>query len=164
MNSVVLVDTSSSMCEPVGSRVRRRIDVLRDILEAVLPVTPAARLIAFDSIVREIDGAAALPEPSGGTMLHNALDFIAPLHPQQLILISDGEPQDAEAALTAARKLHCVIRTYFCGDERNHAAIAFLRALSWRSSDGFGQAVVSDLRKPEKLAGALRLALTAPGR
>jgi hypothetical protein len=86
--------------------------------------------------------------PSGGTALHVALSDIAPLRPKTVVVISDGEPDHAPAALDAARRLCCRIGTYFCGDERNHAAVAFLRALSWASADGFGRAAVADLRDP----------------
>jgi hypothetical protein len=162
MTSVVLLDTSSSMAELVGAQ--RRIDVLHSILATVLPparATSDVRLVAFNSVVRELDGAR-VPEPAGGTALHLALEFVAPMRPVQVIVISDGEPYDPEAALRAARALDCHIVTYFCGDERNHAAVAFLRALAWCSRDGFGQAAVSDLRDPARLTAELRLALAGP--
>jgi hypothetical protein len=103
-----------------------------------------------------------LPEPEGGTNLAGALIHIRPLRPRRVIVISDGEPNDPEAALAAARALATHVASYFCGDENNFAAIAFLRALSWCSADGVGQARVADLRHPERLAAELRLLLTGP--
>jgi hypothetical protein len=158
--SVVLLDTSTSMAEPIGSR--RRIDVLADILHQVLPATLGVRLFAFSSAVREIERHAPLPEPEGGTALHLALAHAASLAPARVVVISDGEPDDADAALAAARELGCEIITYFAGDERNHAAVAVLRALAWCSADGLGHAAVADLRAPDRLAGELRLLLTGP--
>jgi hypothetical protein len=160
--TIVLLDTSGSMVELSG--VQRRIDALRAILCTVLPDVPGSRLFAFDSVVRELDGPDAIPEPGGGTMLAEALEHIAPLHPARVIIVSDGEPHSAAAALNDARALNCFIATYYCGDEDNHAAVAFLRALSWCSTDGLGHAAVSDLRKPERLEAELRLALTGPAR
>jgi hypothetical protein len=77
-------------------------------------------------------------------------------------VVSDGEPQDPESALAAARRLSCEIACYFCGDETNHTAVAFLRALAWTSSDGLGHAAVVDLRDPERLIGELKLRLAGP--
>jgi hypothetical protein len=56
----------------------------------------------------------------------------------------------------------CTIVTYFAGNDDNHAAVAFLRALAWCSADGLGHAAVTDLRAPDRLAGELRLLLTGP--
>jgi hypothetical protein len=162
---VILLDTSTSMAEPIGSR--RRIDVLADILCQALPSTPGVRLFGFSSAVTELEGATSehgvhLPEPAGGTALHFAIRHVAPLRPSRLIVISDGEPDDADAALSAARELDCEIITYFAGDERHHAAVGFLRALAWCSADGLGRAAVTDLRDPRRLAGELQLLLTGP--
>jgi hypothetical protein len=160
--TVILVDTSGSMNEPAGTR--RRIDVMADIFKTVLPTAPTGtRLFGFDSVVRELDPDSPLPEPGGATMLHTTLEHVAPLHPRQVIIISDGAPSDTEAALAAARALECHITTHYAGDERDHAAIAFLHALSWCSSDGLGRATVADLAHPDRLAADLKLALTAPG-
>jgi hypothetical protein len=163
--TIVLLDTSTSMAEPIGNR--RRIDVLEDILRQVLPSTPGVRLFGFSSAVTELEGAVAehgvhLPEPGGGTALHLAIQHVAALRPSRLIVISDGEPDDADAALAAARELGCEIVSYFAGDERNHAAVAFLRALAWCSADGLGHAAVTDLRDPRRLETELRLLLTGP--
>jgi hypothetical protein len=160
-NTILLLDTSSSMAEPVGSR--RRIDVLGDILRQIVPTAPGARLIAFSSTVREIEPGAPLPEPGGSTDLAAALTYIGSLQPQRIVVISDGEPNEPDAALAAARALGCAIATYYAGGERNHAAVAFLRALAWCSGDGLGDTRIADLRDPQKLAGELqRLLLTGP--
>jgi hypothetical protein len=158
--TVILLDTSTSMAEPIGSR--RRIDVLEAILHQLLPSTPGVRLFAFSSAVREIEQHARLPEPEGGTALHLALAHAASLAPARVVIISDGEPDDADAALAAARGLGCAVATYFAGSDDNHTAIAFLRALAWCSADGLGHAAVADLRAPGRLAGELRLLLTGP--
>jgi hypothetical protein len=160
VSAAILLDTSSSMAEPVGGR--RRIDVLADILRQILPTVPDARLIAFSSVVTEIESGAPVPEPGGGTDLAAALEYAAHLRPRRIVIISDGEPNDSEAAITAARALRCAIVTYYVGDERNHASVAFLRALAWCSADGLGDTRIADLRDPKKLVGELHLFLTGP--
>jgi hypothetical protein len=156
--SIILVDVSASMAEPVGDR--RRCDVLDEILRQVLPASQDARVFAFSELVQEIERGARVPVPGGGTALHTALTYIAPFQPMQVVVLSDGEPNDAEAALAVARTLSCNFVTYFCGDERNHTAVAFLRALAWTSSNGIGHAAVIDLHYPDKLVAELRLQLT----
>jgi len=156
MTTVILLDTSGSMAWTVGTR--RRIDVLADILKAIPPRSDVRR-VSFNSVVTEIDND--LPEPGGGTALADALTFAATTNPDHVIVISDGEPDNAEEAIAAARKLGpCRIETYFCGDEAHHEAIAFLRALAWCSADGLGVAAIADLTQPQRLAEDLRLALT----
>ena len=116
----------------------------------------------------ELDNAVSehginLPEPSGGTFLAEALGEIAPLHPKQLLVLTDGEPQDERAALSAAKALNCVIHARFIGDESNRAAVAFCRNLSLCSKGGVGRALVSDLRQPAQLTSDIkRLLLTGP--
>jgi hypothetical protein len=93
MSAILLLDTSSSMTSPVGSR--RRIDVLADILASVLPATPNVRLFSFNSDVTELEYADTehgihLPEPAGGTALHRAIAQVAPLRPNPLIVNPDG--------------------------------------------------------------------------
>jgi hypothetical protein len=167
MGRILLLDTSGSMVTPVGSR--RRIDVLADILAAVFPALPDTRLFGFGSTTTELVDAVTehginLPEPAGSTALHLALEAMMPLKPNPLVIISDGEPDDAHAAIAQARLLGCVITTYYVGDESDRAATAFLRDLSLCSRGGVGRASRGDLLKPEQLAADIRLRLTGPAR
>jgi hypothetical protein len=164
---LILLDTSSSMTSPVGSR--RRIDVLAEILASVLPATPNVRLFSFNSVVTELEHAVTehgihLPEPEGSTALDRAIAQVAPLRPNLLIVISDGEPNEARAALDAACGLGCVIQTFYCGDESNRAAISFLRDLALCSRGGIGRMRIGNLAKPEQLAADLRPLLAGPAR
>jgi hypothetical protein len=165
--SVILLDTSGSMNEPVGAR--RRIDVLADILASVLPSTPGVRLFSFNSVVTELieavtEHGVSLPSPQGSTALHHAIEQIAPLQPNPLVVISDGEPDDARATLAAASRLSCIIQTFYCGDESNRAAVSFLRDLALCSRGGVGRLGIGDLTRPERLAGDIRLLLAGPVR
>src|SRR3954454_19197901 len=100
MHQASILDCSGSMAEPVGRQ--RRIDVLQTILDRILPAAPGACLIAFASIPVVLDRGARLPEPGGSTALHLALEVAAGLQPEQVIVITDGEPNDPDAALEAA--------------------------------------------------------------
>lgn len=160
-HTVILLDVSGSMAEPVGQR--RRIDVLADILGQVRPSAPPdTRVIAFASVVREVAPGDPLPEPGGGTDLRAALEYVARFRPARLIVITDGEPYDMDAALGAARALNCHIIAYYAGDERNHDAIAFITALAWSSGDGVGHSAVADLHDADALTHELKLLLAGP--
>ncbi len=161
MSNVVLVDTSSSMAIPVLGG-QRRIDVLSAILTNISPSTPDMRLFAFHDYLTNLEPGQKLPEPSGGTDLQMALDFVRTLSPHAVIVISDGEPADTKASLASARALNCVISTFYCGDESNRAAIAFLKQLTLCSRGGVGRPMIADLRQPEKLTTELRLLLAPP--
>jgi hypothetical protein len=166
-DTVVLADTSGSMGLPEGSR--RRIDILTDVLRAALAQVPRARVIAFSSLPRELDASEprclVLPEPEGGTALDLALDYLPAnrLQPGRVIILSDGAPDDAAAALAAARRLAPVtIDAFYCGPDDERAAIGFMRALSLAG----GRPGVSGRRsfaEPKQLAQDLkRLLLAAP--
>jgi hypothetical protein len=164
--TVILIDVSSSMETLVGAM--RRIDALATVLAATVQGTPGVRIFAFNNGIIELDNAVSehginLPEPSGSTALAEAIEEIAQLRPRQLLIITDGEPDDERAALTQAKLLNCVIHVRFVGDERNRAAIAFCRNLALCSVGGVGRAMVSDLRQPAQLTSDIRrLLLTGP--
>jgi hypothetical protein len=159
LSTTIILDTSASMATAVTNG-QRRIDMLAAVLSAVM--TPNARLIAFNDAVVVLEPGQELPEPSGSTALHLALEYVGLKPPQQAIIISDGQPDDAKAALAAARALGCVISTFYCGEETNRAAIAFMKQLALCSRGGVGRPQVADLRKLEKLIGELRLLLAGP--
>jgi hypothetical protein len=113
-------------------------------------------ILTGTAVLLDVSQSMNTPAVAGG---HLALEYLLPSRLQRVIVISDGEPDDPQAAITAARALRCVISTYFCGDERNRAAMAFLRTLALCSRGGVGPARLGDLRQPVKLAGELRLLL-----
>jgi hypothetical protein len=161
-NSAILLDVSGSMDLRSGSR--RRIDILAQVLHDILPDFPGCRLFVFDTTARGWSTTAPLPEPGGDTALHLALGLIADLGPERIAVVSDGQPNEPPTCLDIARSLRCHIATFFCGDEDDHGAIAFMRALAWCSADGFGSASVINLKKPQRLSAELRLLLTGPSR
>jgi hypothetical protein len=166
MTAVALVDISGSMAQREGSR--RRIDLLADVLQQVLTADPVIRITAFGSIPEELTGAEPgrnlrLPEPCGSTALHLALERVAqgPC-PHRLVVISDGSPDDPQAALAAAKTLApVIIDAYYVGPDEEPAAIGFMRALSLAGGRP-GVAGLRSLRRPEALAAEIRLRLGGP--
>lgn len=138
--TVVLLDCSGSMAESAGTQ--RRIDVLRAALDYAL--SGGETLVAFSSHPTEISSPAALPQPSGGTALHLALAHIQGRTPRQTLVISDGRPNDEQAALDEAARLSGQIDVIYCGPDDDAQAIAFMRRLA---TVGGGRVIIHDVAK-----------------
>jgi hypothetical protein len=151
---VLLLDLSGSMIHLVGATDRTRRDQLAQAVANVVPRHPGVRVFAFNSFVAEVhEPLNGLPEAMGGTDLAGALQHLRPMLPEKVILVSDGEPDDTQSALTAAVLLHCEINTFYCGDESNRKAIQFLKDLKACSRKGtIGQSMVLSLEKPKDVA------------
>ncbi|PSB57985.1 vWA domain-containing protein [Chamaesiphon polymorphus] len=135
----LLLDTSGSMSMECKGK-DRRIDVLRKAVEAL--DWQSYRLFTFDSLCVEIHDPSALWTTGGGTALDLGLKEIIKLNPSQTVVISDGEPNDEEDALTAVKQLTGTISTVFIGDDTDKDAIAFMRKLA---TLGCGNTYVRDL-------------------
>ena len=122
---VILADISASMSGPASGGLRK-IDVLR---QAVVGATQQvhARLFVFSKGAREV---SAIPEPEDNTNLAAALDAVRQLDPGVTLVISDGQPDHAEAALRAARQFRGAIDVLYVGPESDTAAIQFMRQLA----------------------------------
>jgi hypothetical protein len=161
--TLILVDVSGSMSEPVGagSNSPRKITVLQRALHRALHLKiPSPPLIAFASIATEVSHFSDLPEPAGGTAMHLALEMAIGHKPRHTLVISDGHPDDPEAALSVAARLSGIIDVIYIGPDNDAEAIAFMRALA---RAGAGRVVVHDLRRlaPAALAPAIRGLLPA---
>lgn len=132
----LLCDTSGSMIEYSGGRAK--IDILGDVLGQLLTPAFVGSVWEFNSLVTRLVPPYRLGIPSGGTDLATALAVVGICFPRPLIVISDGLPNDAEAALAAARGLETAIVARFVGRDDDFAALAFMRALAWCSADGLG--------------------------
>ena len=157
--TVILLDVSQSMDTPVRNN-QRRIDLLSDILRNV--VTPQMQLIAFNHAVVSLEPGEPVPEPEGSTALHLALDHALRASPKRVIVVSDGHPDDPDAAIASACALNCVISTFYCGEETDRHAVSFMKRLALCSRGGVGRPQIADLRSPELAAGKLRLLLAGP--
>jgi hypothetical protein len=79
-------------------------------------------------------------------------------------VISDGLPDDRLAALRAARALNPVtIDGLYVGPDDSSDALGFMQTLSLCGT-GRGTVGVRDLKRPEALAGELRVLLGGPPR
>lgn len=130
---IILADVSSSMTEAAGSKSKYQI--LKDALNTVWPSAHGARLIAFDSIPEFLADPQSLPLPRGGTALHVAIQAAQCLRPGRTLIITDGRPDDKQAALAAADALTGRIDVIYCGLDSDLDAIAFLQRLA-RSTGG----------------------------
>jgi len=163
---VLLCDTSASMGWQDTWTGKRRIDHLAEVLAYVLSKTKVQVLCSFNSIVREhkLTTSVSLEEPQGGTDLALALRWcrenVKPV-PEQLLILSDGQPNDPGGTMKDMHRLmddwgkppvHC----YFCGDDNDAPAKAFLADLA--RLGGPGSSMDSfNLATPKRLAADLVL-------
>lgn len=155
---VVLLDCSGSMHQAVGAR--RKIDHLKDHLVRIWPDTRNCRLLAFNSSVWPLTGPMAVPEPHGGTDVARALEEARRSLPGRVLLISDGTPDDADAAIAVAASMICVIDVIYVGPDHDAEAYRFLRRLADVGGGGLRRHDLGgDQRRIET---ALRVALAAP--
>ena len=101
-------------------------------------------LVAFAGRPQRLATVADLPAPLGGTALELALSEAVTSQPEVTLVISDGQPRHAEAALSEAGKLKGTLNVVYCGPDDDLAAIAFMRRLA---AQGGGRCWVYDLRR-----------------
>ncbi|AYL28539.1 TPA: vWA domain-containing protein [Pseudomonas aeruginosa] len=143
---IILADISASMgCTAWGQR--RKIDVLREAVDAALERQPA-RLIAFSDQPREVQH---IPEPESSTNMTAALRAALQFNPGVTLVISDGQPDNAKSALEVAAQFRGVIDVLYVGPETDRAAMGFMRRLAAAAG---GDMVSNDISSQ---AGAQRL-------
>lgn len=155
---VILADCSGSMAETAGAD--RKETLLRQALTHVLPSISHARLYGFHSIPVPVSIPEQLPSATGSTALHLALEAAQREKPVRTLVISDGHPDDEEAAIHAAESLSGRIDALYIGPDSDAAAIAFLRRLAFRCG---GTVHTHDIvRLRTSLLPSLRTALALP--
>jgi hypothetical protein len=148
----VLADVSGSMNESAGSL--SKIEVLKNALFNSGIDWQITKLVAFSHAVADCPTPLDLPAPHGSTALHRALAHIAPKQPAYTLVISDGRPDDAAAALAAVDALTGVVDVLYVGPDDDRTALAFMQQLARRTG---GKVVVNDLRRePARLTTHLR--------
>ena len=140
---VILVDTSSSMGARDARDMRRRYNVAVEELK-VLQERLSGNVAVFsfnDQVVFEPSGVPS--RPTGGTRLYQALVYVQPLDNvpvvERFVLISDGEPDGAEACLELASEFSKPIDTIYVGPGGMGAQ--FLKNLSAKQG---GKSITSD--------------------
>jgi Mg-chelatase subunit ChlD len=137
---VVLADISASM-DTMAWGGQRKIDILRDAVSIALQGR-TAKLFVFSGNVREVSAIPTMTEAN--TALHNALAHVRTLDPGVTLVISDGQPDNAPAALAEAAKFRGVIDVLYVGPETDAAAIAFMRKLAQATN---GDVRIHDIAK-----------------
>lgn len=129
----LLCDVSYSMNDFVGNGSMRKCEALQIAVDDVLKHHPKIRVVAFGSIPLELGPNDRMPQAGtslgSGTDLALALECIRPYKPRKTIIITDGMPDDEDAAEEAAEQLTGAIDTIYCGPEE-HPAIHFLKGLA----------------------------------
>ena len=156
---IVLIDVSGSMDTRDAPGGRIRYDAACDELAKLQAGHPGkVGVIAFSTTPQFCPGGKP-PFLSGGTNLADALDYAHLVNGLcNLVVISDGEPNDEQAALAAARRFtESAISTVYVGPEGG-AGQAFLRRLAAASG---GQSVTA--AKTAQLAAQVERLLLAAG-
>lgn len=157
-NVVLLLDCSGSMSNQMRNG-KRRIDGLRDVVADVQKDRPT-RMIGFGISSSRGDDIAFIgrvPEPNGGTPLARAIDFAREAGFGRAVVISDGMPDDQEAALEAAGRFGGQIDVVYVGDpepeDRVWGGAKFLLKLA--ESTG-GTSFDGDLSAVKQLASTVK--------
>jgi len=95
----LLLDVSGSMCDPAEPGIRK-IDALRSVVRGLT----APAIYAFARICKRVT-RETIPEPEGGTALHVAFARIKSHRFTRAVLVTDGLPDDEDAAIREAVSL-----------------------------------------------------------
>jgi hypothetical protein len=147
---VLLLDVSASM----GEGRPRRIDVLWDAVRRLKTPHSRWRVAVFSRHCRWAD-VREVPEPHGNTDLAEAFKEIGQVRPSSVTLITDGQPDDTEAAHAAGLLLNCPINICFVGDEDETRAVEFCRRLCEATKGTFATEVLT-LAAIEKTTHTIR--------
>jgi len=107
----LLLDTSGSMNSYGEGGTKRRIDSLRDILSTL----PTGKLFSFNDSCHPCL-KDAIPNPTGNTYLSIAFEKLKSAGIKNIILITDGEANDKDAALASVEGLTLQIMYVGSGD------------------------------------------------
>jgi Mg-chelatase subunit ChlD len=144
-DAVVLIDVSGSMDAPDSRGGHSRYQIALEELAVLQQTLPGKiAVIAFSSGPVFVPGGAP-PFLGAGTDLAAALQFAkvadVPSGDMHFFVISDGEPDDRNAALQVAKTYHNRIDTIYVGPESYPRGRDFLMQLAATSG---GQSVTAD--------------------
>ena len=159
-DALIIVDVSASMTDRDSRGGKSRYEVaLEELAQLQTRMPGKLAILAFSDSTIFVPGGVP-PLLGSSTDLAGALKFarVADVEGMQFVIISDGEPNDKDKALTEAAKYTCKISTIFVGPEQDwQGGRAFLAQLAAKSG---GQAVTAD-RVQELAAKAERMLLAA---
>lgn len=152
--AVILCDLSGSMKGQPFQRLREHLSMMWQELEG------STSLFGFNDRCFPVERPEKLPDPQMGTRLTEAFNHVAQFWPAEVILISDGLPEDQQGALDAASRLPGVINAIFVGPDSDRIGYEFMQKLAQANG---GQAVHRDLHTAQSLiAPAIRSMLALP--
>jgi len=154
--AIILVDVSGSMDLPDCPGNRKRYDLAcEQLIRLQRDLSGQVAVIAWDNTARFCPGGIP-SQPGGSTDLANALKFVYPADGTgvRLIVISDGVPDDQQAALAEAQKFTTKLDCVFVGPE-NGPGRDFLKRLAAASGGTFADQTVAHL--PELAATIQKL-------
>lgn len=143
-----------------GSMQGRKYDRLKESLRRTAAETGAS-IIAFSDTAVWCRSVDHLPEPEGSTNLSDALRLASERFPAEVVVISDGHPNDPDDAIRAAAFIPGIISCVFIGDDGDGRGMEFMRRLA---RVGGGEAVHRDLSRVASIEDDVRgmLALDKP--
>jgi Mg-chelatase subunit ChlD len=151
VEAVILVDTSSSMatCDAGEGDREGRVQVARREVAKLQKRMPGKLAIVNFSHDASWSPEGRIEEPSGSTNVAGALEYVADLlgpgaEGIKIVVVSDGEPDSAEAAIEEAGKLAAkgaVINTVYCGPDAGYGK-GFLTRLAAAGKGEFGEAAL----------------------
>lgn len=145
------LDVSGSMRECMRNG-KMKIDGLREVVKDI-ETNGVVKKIAFGGIDGNAYVVHSIPNAAGGTPLHAAIDLAKQQGSQRLIVISDGIPDNQDAAMNAAKRFEGKIDVVYVGDPNDPwNGEDFLRKLA--ASTG-GTEFTGDLSQPKELAGQI---------
>jgi hypothetical protein len=146
--TLVLMDTSSSMCMTDAPGGKSRYAAGCNELARLQATNPGkVGIIAWASEVKFCP--SGVPDDLGGTTdLAQALNFVQAADGLgiQIVIISDGEPDDEARAISVARRFTSRIHTVFVGPEGSPGA-DFLRRLADASGGQFARQSTAELNQ-----------------
>lgn len=151
-NIWLLLDCSGSMSSPMRNG-KDRIAGLRETVDSIQSER-RMQMIQFSGSVQVTE---YVPDPNGGTPLAEAIDLARTNECSRAIVISDGEPNNENAAMDSAKRFGGRIDVVFVGDPGSHGE-AFLKRLA--QSTG-GESFTGDLTEPKKITAGVIGLLTA---
>lgn len=150
--SLLLLDVSGSMVQTIASG-KRKIDALREVATSLRETHPVPMVAFGGRQVSVID--TDIPEPAGGTPMHDAITFAKREGATHAVLITDGVPGSQSRTLDAALAFRGPIDVFYIGDGSDEGA-HFAQRLATLTG---GTCNLTDLGKPKELAGKITLLL-----
>jgi Mg-chelatase subunit ChlD len=146
--SLLLVDASGSMGS-LTAKGERKIDVLRKVVKDLREQHPVP--VAAFGVPKGVEVVDIVPEPSGCTPMHSAIDFGAAQGATHLIIVTDGQPDSEARTFEAAARFAKPIDVFYIGDG-NDGGADFAKRLAAATG---GTANVTDLGAPKQLTSAI---------